>query len=85
MGDAIRTTWHGKTTQGVLSLCNSFINYYIFKGHERLARMLLVTRRNYPVAIKRSGWKNRGNLFTEFGVLIRSVKSDQSATVSNKI
>ncbi|XP_047526041.1 DNA-directed RNA polymerase I subunit RPA2 [Pieris napi] len=54
--------------------------YFIVKGHERLARMLLVTRRNYPVAIKRSGWKGRGNLFTEFGVLVRSVKADQTAT-----
>ncbi|KAI8429799.1 hypothetical protein MSG28_000328 [Choristoneura fumiferana] len=40
--------------------------YFIIKGHERLARMLLVTRRNYPVAIKRSGWKMRGNLFSDY-------------------
>ncbi|CAK1540944.1 unnamed protein product [Leptosia nina] len=54
--------------------------YFIVKGHERLARMLLVTRRNYPVAIKRSGWKTRGNFFTEFGILMRNVKVDQTAT-----
>ncbi|KAI8429800.1 hypothetical protein MSG28_000328 [Choristoneura fumiferana] len=55
--------------------------YFIIKGHERLARMLLVTRRNYPVAIKRSGWKMRGNLFSDYGVMVRCVKFDQTATV----
>ncbi|CAH0721281.1 unnamed protein product, partial [Brenthis ino] len=54
--------------------------YFIIKGHERLARMLLVTRRNYPVAIKRSGWKMRGNLFSDYGIMVRCVKSDQTST-----
>ncbi|CAG9794694.1 unnamed protein product [Diatraea saccharalis] len=54
--------------------------YFVVKGHERLVRMLLVTRRNYPVAIKRPTWKMRGDLFTDYGVLIRCVKSDQTAT-----
>nr|XP_049705176.1 DNA-directed RNA polymerase I subunit RPA2 [Helicoverpa armigera] len=54
--------------------------YFIVKGHERLARMLLVTRRNYPVAIKRSGWRMRGNLFSDYGVMVRCVTSDQTST-----
>ncbi|XP_026729153.1 DNA-directed RNA polymerase I subunit RPA2 [Trichoplusia ni] len=54
--------------------------YFIVKGHERLARMLLVTRRNYPVAIKRSGWKMRGNLFSDYGIMVRCVTSDQTST-----
>ncbi|CAH0401706.1 unnamed protein product [Chilo suppressalis] len=54
--------------------------YFIVKGHERLARMLLVTRRNYPVAIKRPSWKMRGNLFSDYGVLVRCVTADQTAT-----
>ncbi|XP_030029888.2 DNA-directed RNA polymerase I subunit RPA2 [Manduca sexta] len=54
--------------------------YFVIKGHERLARMLLVTRRNYPVAIKRSGWRMRGNLFSDYGVMIRSVTADQTST-----
>lgn len=55
--------------------------YFVVKGHERLCRMLLMTRRNYPVAIKRSSWKARGTLFSDVGILIRSVKYDQTATV----
>lgn len=55
--------------------------YFVIKGHERLIRMLLMTRRNYPVAIKRSGWKARGDLFSEFGILMRCVAEDQTTTV----
>lgn len=56
--------------------------YFIIKGHEKLVRMLLMTRRNYPIAIKRSGWKQRGALFSEYGISIRCIKNDQTATVS---
>lgn len=55
--------------------------YFIIKGLERLIRMLLMTRRNYPVAIKRSGWKARGAQFSDFGILLRSVRDDNTATV----
>ncbi|CAH0563356.1 unnamed protein product [Brassicogethes aeneus] len=54
--------------------------YFVVKGHERIVRMLLMTRRNYPIAIKRSGWKMRGALFSDAGVSIRCVKDDQTAT-----
>ncbi|XP_011500009.1 PREDICTED: DNA-directed RNA polymerase I subunit RPA2 [Ceratosolen solmsi marchali] len=54
--------------------------YFIIKGHERLIRMLLLTRRNYPIAIKRSGWKQRGDQFSDLGILLRSVKEDNTAT-----
>lgn len=53
--------------------------YFIVKGHERLVRMLLMTRRNYPIAIKRPSWRSRGALFSDVGVLIRCVKQDQTA------
>lgn len=59
--------------------------YFIVKGHERLIRMLLMTRRNYPVAIKRSGWKMRGPLFSEYGVTVRCAKEDQTVTVKETI
>ncbi|XP_066595001.1 DNA-directed RNA polymerase I subunit RPA2 isoform X2 [Prorops nasuta] len=58
--------------------------YFIVKGHERIVRMLLMTRRNYPIAIRRSGWKTKGHLFSDLGVLLRSVKDDNT-TVSNTL
>lgn len=55
--------------------------YFIIKGLERLIRMLLMTRRNYPIAIKRSGWKGRGIQFSDLGILLRTVRDDNTATV----
>lgn len=53
--------------------------YFLIKGLERLVRMLLMTRRNFPIAIRRSVWKMRGVLFSEYGISIRCVQEDQTA------
>ncbi|CAG9824766.1 unnamed protein product [Phaedon cochleariae] len=55
---------------------------FIVKGNEKLVRMLLMTRRNYPTAIRRSGWKQRGALFSDSGVSIRCVRDDQTGTTN---
>lgn len=55
--------------------------YFIVKGLERLVRMLIMTRRNYPIAVKRPTWKTRGEQFTEYGILLRSVRDDNTAIV----
>lgn len=39
-----------------------------------------MTRRNYPITLQRSTWKNRGKMYTDLGVMIRCVKSDHTAT-----
>jgi hypothetical protein len=44
--------------------------------------MLLMTRRNYPLALKRSTWVNRGKFFSDMGILIRTVNIDHSATTN---
>ncbi|XP_014601550.1 PREDICTED: DNA-directed RNA polymerase I subunit RPA2 [Polistes canadensis] len=54
--------------------------YFIIKGHERLIRMLLMSRRNYPIAIRRSGWKARGAQFSDLGLLLRSVRDDNTSS-----
>ncbi|XP_057326194.1 DNA-directed RNA polymerase I subunit RPA2 [Microplitis mediator] len=56
--------------------------YFIIKGHERLIRMLQMNRRNYPIAIKRSGWKARGEDYSDLGLNIRCVKDDNTATTN---
>ncbi|CAG2054315.1 unnamed protein product [Timema podura] len=55
--------------------------YFIVKGHERLIRMLLMTRRNYPIAVNRPTWKNRGKYFSDLGVIVRCVAEDETSTV----
>lgn len=54
--------------------------YFVVKGHEKLIRMLLMTRKNYPVSVKRSTWKERGQQFSDIGILVRAVKTDQTST-----
>ena len=54
--------------------------YFIIGGHERLIRMLQTTRRNYPVAMCRGSWKNRGKNFSDKGVLLECGKRDLTTT-----
>ncbi|XP_063243979.1 DNA-directed RNA polymerase I subunit RPA2 [Bacillus rossius redtenbacheri] len=54
--------------------------YFIVQGHERLIRMLLMTRRNYPITVCRPTWKARGKYFSDLGVMVRSVSADETST-----
>ena len=54
--------------------------YFIIGGHERLLRMLQTTRRNYPIAMKRPSWKNRGKNFSDLGVMLECGKRDLTTT-----
>ncbi|XP_050434808.1 DNA-directed RNA polymerase I subunit RPA2 [Adelges cooleyi] len=58
--------------------------YFVVKGKERLIRLLLGTRRNFPTAVKRNTWKNRDQSFSDLGIMIRSVKDDLT-TVTNTL
>lgn len=54
--------------------------YFQVKGNEKLIRMLLMTRRNYPLALKRSTWVHRGKFFSDLGILIRTTSIDHTST-----
>ena len=56
-----------------------FGGYFICNGIERIIRMLIVTRRHYILALKRSAYRKRGPLFSDFGTTIRCVRSDESS------
>ncbi|KAL3319114.1 DNA-directed RNA polymerase I subunit RPA2 [Cichlidogyrus casuarinus] len=51
--------------------------YFIMNGHERLLRLTLMPRRNYPVAVIRPSFKRRGPSYTEYAVALRSVREDE--------
>ncbi|KAL2827151.1 hypothetical protein BDW59DRAFT_171451 [Aspergillus cavernicola] len=53
--------------------------YFIVNGNEKLIRMLIVGRRNYPMGIVRNTFVNRGHAYTKFGMQIRSVRPDQTS------
>jgi DNA-directed RNA polymerase I subunit RPA2 len=45
-----------------------FGGYFIINGNERLIRMLIMTKRNYPVSFFRGTFTNRGRNFTGYAV-----------------
>ncbi len=53
-----------------------FGGYFIINGNERLIRMLIMTKRNYPVAFYRPSFVNRNKLFTPYAVMMRCVRED---------
>ncbi|PVH14561.1 DNA-directed RNA polymerase I subunit RPA2 [Candidozyma duobushaemuli] len=53
--------------------------YFIVNGIEKLIRMLIVQRRNHPMALIRPSFGNRGNSYTKFGCQIRCVRPDQTS------
>ena len=37
--------------------CNEFGGYFVVNGNEKIVRMLIAQKRNYPIAFKRPGYK----------------------------
>jgi DNA-directed RNA polymerase I subunit RPA2 len=52
--------------------------YFIINGLEKVLRLIQVPMRNMPLAIKRPTYKNRGIFYTEYAVMMRCARSDQS-------
>lgn len=48
-------------------------------GIEKLIRLLLVNRRNFPMAIERPSFQGRGPTYSKYGMLLRSVRPDQTS------
>ncbi|XP_076896667.1 DNA-directed RNA polymerase I subunit 2-like, partial [Bidens hawaiensis] len=57
--------------------------YFILNGLERVVRLLIVPKRNYPTSMARSAFRNRREGFTDKAVVIRCVREDQSAVTLN--
>ena len=53
--------------------------YFVCNGIEKLIRMLIVSRRNYPMAIIRGSFVGRGSAYSKFGMQIRCVRPDQTS------
>ncbi|GKT22985.1 Probable DNA-directed RNA polymerase I subunit RPA2, partial [Aduncisulcus paluster] len=53
--------------------------YFLLNGNERYVRMLIATRRNHIIAMKRNAFKKRGSSYTDYGVSIRCVTEDETA------
>ncbi len=56
--------------------CSEFGGYFIVHGLEKLMRMLIVSKRNYPLAILRPSYVNRGRYYTGYAIQMRCVRDD---------
>jgi DNA-directed RNA polymerase I subunit RPA2 len=45
-------------------------------GLEKIIRMLIITKKNYPIAFLRPSYLNRGLNFTHFACQIKCVRED---------
>mmetsp|Transcript_3987 Transcript_3987/g.7658 ORF Transcript_3987/g.7658 Transcript_3987/m.7658 type:complete len:492 (-) Transcript_3987:2463-3938(-) len=65
---------------------NEFGRCLIVNGIERCVRLLQIPRRNHPMAIKRSNYKNRGPTYSDLGVAIRCARSnDDQTSITNTV
>ncbi|CCU76072.1 DNA-directed RNA polymerase I [Blumeria hordei DH14] len=53
--------------------------YFLVNGIEKLIRLLIVNRRNFPMAIERPSFEGRGPEYSKYGIVIRSVRPDQTS------
>ncbi|XP_068597291.1 DNA-directed RNA polymerase I subunit RPA2 [Brachionichthys hirsutus] len=53
--------------------------YFIVNGIEKVIRLLIMPRRNYPVAVSRPKWRSRGQGYTQYGVSMRCVREEHTA------
>ncbi|CDW53492.1 RNA pol Rpb2 2 and RNA pol Rpb2 1 domain containi ng protein [Trichuris trichiura] len=60
-----------------------FGGYFIINGVEKVVRLLIATRRNYPIAINRPKWATLGPHYTPYGIYLRCVLDDHTAIISN--
>mmetsp|Transcript_5671 Transcript_5671/g.17745 ORF Transcript_5671/g.17745 Transcript_5671/m.17745 type:complete len:1002 (-) Transcript_5671:1003-4008(-) len=56
-----------------------FGGYFIINGLEKVLRLIQVPMRNMPLAIRRSAFKGRGPFYTQYAVMMRCARSDQSS------
>uniref|UniRef100_A0A2K6JZA9 DNA-directed RNA polymerase n=1 Tax=Rhinopithecus bieti TaxID=61621 RepID=A0A2K6JZA9_RHIBE len=57
--------------------------YFIINGIEKVIRMLIMPRRNFPIAMITPKWKTRGPGYTQYGVSMHCVREEHSAVNMN--
>ncbi|KAI8803708.1 hypothetical protein BJ742DRAFT_761195 [Cladochytrium replicatum] len=58
---------------------DEFGGYFIVNGNERLIRLLVAPRRNFPIALSRNAFVNRGPTYSPYGVQMRCVRPDSTS------
>lgn len=53
--------------------------YFIVNGNEKIIRLLMMNKRNFPLAINRPSFTNRGHSYTPYGIIVRSLRPDETS------
>nr|XP_056708651.1 DNA-directed RNA polymerase I subunit RPA2 [Euleptes europaea] len=53
--------------------------YFIINGIEKIIRMVIMPRRNFPLAMIKPKWKSRGPGYTHYGVSMHCVRDEHTA------
>jgi DNA-directed RNA polymerase I subunit RPA2 len=62
---------------------NDMGGFFIINGNEKLVRLLIVQRRNFPMAFIRDAYEQTAPIFTKYACVLRCVRPDQTShTVS---
>lgn len=73
---------HGLTAARLVGYgeeANETGGYFVVNGIERVIRLLQIPHRNHAMAVERNSFKNRGPAYSDKGVSMRCVRSDQSS------
>uniref|UniRef100_A0A671KNK8 DNA-directed RNA polymerase subunit beta n=1 Tax=Sinocyclocheilus anshuiensis TaxID=1608454 RepID=A0A671KNK8_9TELE len=57
--------------------------YFIVNGIEKVIRLLIMPRRNYPIAVSRPKFKSRGQGYTQYAISMRCVRGEHTAINMN--
>uniref|UniRef100_A0A914CW68 DNA-directed RNA polymerase n=1 Tax=Acrobeloides nanus TaxID=290746 RepID=A0A914CW68_9BILA len=55
--------------------------YFICKGMEKVMRLLVANKRNFPIALERKSMRNKGKLFSQYAILMRCIRENLSASI----
>lgn len=72
----------GLSSQKMVSMkeeANEMGGYFILNGIERVIRLLQVPRRNFATAVERNSYKNRGQSYSDKGVMMRCTRKDNTS------
>ena len=58
---------------------NEMGGFFIVNGNEKLIRLLIVQRRNFPLAFVRDAYEQTAPIFTKYAISIRCCRNDQSS------
>eukprot|EP01080_Neovahlkampfia_damariscottae_P002872 gene2872-4715_t len=60
---------------------HEFGGYFLLNGTERLLRLIIANKRNFPLAMIRSSWTKETD-YSDKGIFVRSVRSDEVTTIN---